>query len=377
MRPKFSEGQILGAGDLTALVVYDQHGLALHESTEHLWGLAQGLVLTTKDDQDSLGNKFVHVSVSPGRAVDRLGRAIVVTDPLPLDPGDFLAKIANVDNQKFYPVFVQAVDVDKPGDTQPGKCGVTLATRTEESLQVVFGNPGTELTVLDQQAATVDKLFDTPTSSDMVLVGWVQFDPNIQSGQFITVNMGQANGASIRYVGVVASDVVAGGGTLTLHTRPAGKRFVLSMTEDSTGHCQLAFGKQDGTNPVVPTFSVNDKGDITYAGKLSPAPPAQTLAESGLVFDGARLPLPAGVTDDDVTNGKFRIHIALTPPTRSPQLVLMPNGQTHLALPFVESCGIDAKRVLSCSIRWVDTTHLSRSVVVPAACNYLIIASGD
>lgn len=378
LRPTFSEGQILGAADLNAQVDYERLGAVLHERTEHLWGVAQGLVLTTLPSSDSNGNAFVVVTLSPGRAVDPLGRAIVVTAPVPLQPSDFTGQIANPDKTRFYPVFIQAIEVPKVGDTQPGKCGVTLTTRVEESQQLAYGSPGSEIPILDQELPTVDEGLGTPTLNTKVLVGWVQFDTSIQGGQFIAVNTTQANGVSIRYVGVVASDVVAGGGVLTLHTRPDGQRFMLSMTESSTGGCLLAFGKQDGSNPVVPTFSVDDKGNITYAGALTPAPLAKTLAESGIAWDGVTLPLPAGVTQDDLDHGKVRLHITVTPMFHPPRSQLLPTGGSQPALPFIETCSVDAHRKLSCSVRWLlPTNPLDNFVVLPNACTYTIIASGE
>ncbi|HSN27622.1 MAG TPA: hypothetical protein VLT45_15125 [Kofleriaceae bacterium] len=376
LRPKFSEGQILGAADLTALVVYDQQGSVYHESTEHLWGVAQGLSLTPKDNTTT-SETFVDVSLSPGRAVDRLGRSIVITDAIPLDPSDFVGQIANPDKTKLYPVFVQALDVEKPGETQPGKCGVTLATRTEESFQVSYGYPGSEKSTLDQPAATIDHVFDTPGLNDMVLVGWVQFDPALASGQgrFIGVAT-QANGSAIRYVGVVASDVVAGGGTLTLHTRPDGSRFAVSISEDGKGGCKLQFGKQDGSNPITSAVTLDEQGNITYTGKLSPAPIAGLQAESGTTTDGMRLPLPVGVTEDDVRNEKVQLFMFVMPLTHLPTSMLLPSGHKD-ALPFLD-CSVDpGTRTVTSVVRWADPAHAASVFVVrPNPCRYLIIANG-
>jgi len=379
LRPQFNEGQVLGAADLNAQVLYDRLGAALHERTEHIWGVAQGLVLTPKPNTTG-SQPYVDIDLAVGRAVDQLGRALVVMAPLRLQVSDFQGQIANPDKAKFYPVYVQAVDLAQVGNTQPGKCSVNLATRYEESVQASFGNPGSELTLLDQALPTVADGLDTtntPSLSAKVLVGWVQFDPGIN--QFVGVNTSGENNTTIRYVGVVASDVVAGGGVLTLHTRPDGKRFVLSITEGATGGATLAFGQQDGSNPVVPTFTVDEKGNVTCAGAIAPGVTANTLAESGTVFDGARLPLPTGVADPDLISGKYRVHIALTPPTAQPTTILMPDGSKPLAIPIVERCSIDDNRVVSCSIRWLDITAgvtFGQFVVVPAACTYLIVASG-
>jgi len=376
LRPTYSEGQILGASDLNAQLTYERLGAVLHDRTEHLWGVAQGLALTATSNTDTGGNKFVDVSLSPGRAVDRLGRSIVATTAVPLDPAAFLQQIANPGKTDFFPVFIQAIDVPQPGSSQPGKCAVSLTTRIEESLQVSFGNPGSEIAILDQDPATVDEGFGTPGLADKVLVGWVQFaaDP---VNKFTAV-AARANGIAVRYVGVVASDVVAGGGALTLHTRSGGARFTLSLAENPSGGCLLAFGKQDGANPIVPTFSVDEKGNVTYAGTLSPAPVSKTQAESGIAYDGVRLPLPAGVTEDQFAQGKVRAHILVTPWPHPPTRQIMPDGKSLVALPFVETCSVDDDRTVRSSIRWVDPANADTNyVVLPSACSYLLVASGQ
>lgn len=379
LRPKFSEGQILGAADLTAHLDYDRLDSVLHERTEHMWGVAQGLELTTTPNTDGK-TPYVDVKLSPGRAVDQLGRSIVVTNELPLDPKMFHDQIATQDKNKVYPVFVQAALVDKVGDTQPGKCGVTLVTRQEESVQVSFGSPGSEIAVFDREPVTVDQLFGSQTLNDKVLVGWVQFDPDIVPGEgrFIATAT-QGNNFQIRYVGVVASDVVAGGGTLTLHTRPDGQRFAVSLTETSKGGCVLAFGKQTGSDPIVPTFTVDDKGNVTYTGALIPSPPAKTTAVSGYALDGGTLPLPATVTPDDVTNGKVLLHMIVTPLPLEPALQFLPDNPATAtdALPLVE-CSVDpVTRVVKSVVRWVDPAKPATNFLVqPNPCRYLIIASG-
>lgn len=376
LRPTYSEGQILGAADLNAQVSYQRLGAVLHERTEHLWGVAQGLTLTTANNSDAGNNKFVDVSLSPGRAVDRLGRSIVVTTPLPLDPAVFVQQVANPGKTDFFPVFIQAIEVPQTGSPQPGACAVSLSTRIEESVQISFGRQGSEIAILDQDAATVDQGFGTPGLGDKVLVGWVQFLPD-PVNKFSAV-AAKANGVSIRYAGVVASDVVAGGGELMLHTRPSASRFALSIAETADGGCVLAFGKQDGTSPLVPTFSVDEKGNITHNGSLSPAPASRTLAESGIAFDGVRLPLPKGVTEDQFSQGKVRAHILVTPWPHQPAKQVMPDGTTPVALPFVEFCDVDPNRTVRSAVRWVDPSNAATNyVVLPSACTYVLVASGQ
>jgi hypothetical protein len=373
VRPIYKEGQILGAADLNTQLTYERLGAVLHERTEHTWGVAQGLTLQTQ--KQTLGAApYVDVSVSPGRAVDRLGRSIVVTEAIPLDPDAFGAQFPSASVNDVYPVFVQAIEVAKQGETQPGKCGVALTTRIEERVQVSFGPPGAEISVLDQPLPSVADGFGTPTLTDVVLVGWVKFDGTALK-KFVDIAAQGSNGTKIRYVGVVASDVVAPGGELALHTRPAGSRFALTVAEDTAGGCKLEFGKQDGSSPVVAALTVDDKGNITYAGTLTPSPVAHTRAESGVISDGLVLPLPPDVTPEQAQ--ELRLHVQLVPLPQLPAQVMI-NGTFEDAFPIVVRCTVDVTddRVVHCRVRWYRVTNPKDFIELPGMCTYTIIASG-
>jgi hypothetical protein len=372
-RPTFSEGQVLGAGDLNAQVTYHRLAAVQHERTEHLWGVAEGLELQPIERSTSGGDKYVDVNLLPGRAVDRLGRSIVVTEPRLIDTTDF--DLSSTSPGQLFPVFVQAIEVPISGQTQPGKCAINQTARVEERLQLSFGTPGSEIVVLEQSGAGVAAGFGTPALNDKVLVGWVSWNQTL--GKFAGVAQ-SSNGRGIRYVGVVASEVVAGGGTLGLRTRGAGARFALTVTENSTGGCELRFGKQDGPGPVSDAFTVDEKGNVSYRGVLTPSPPAKTLAESGVAFDGVRLPLPSGVTEEQVAGGAVRLHALLTP------IVLQPKemdfaGTKTFAVPHIVQCEVDVTtdRRVHCRVRWYDPTQtVTNFIELPTACNYLFVASG-
>lgn len=366
LRPTYSEGQILGAADLNAQLTYERLTGVLHERTEHTWGIAQGLALIAVSSPDVTG--AFDVSISPGRAVDQLGRSIVVTSTIALDPHTFSQQITASGNpDDLYPVFVQAIEIPQKGSQQPGKCAVNLTTRIEEAVQVEFGGIGSELSVLDQPVATVDQGFGTATGTNKVLVGWVKFDTDHFTGVAT-----EASGTKLRYIGVVASDVAAGGGTLTLHTRQSGKRFTVELAETANG-ATLKFGKQDGTDPVVSVLEVNEKGDITYAGKLLPPPVAAVSAESGVISDGLIVPLPAGVS------ATAKLHIQLTPFMQAPRdLILGSATGTSAAIPLVLECYAEPdSRVVHCRIRWCyAATATTDYIDLPGQCSYLIVASG-
>ena len=372
LRPQFSEGQVLAASDLNAQVDYTRQSLILHERTEHLWGVASGLTLTTTALKKGTLD-YVQVSLSPGRAVDRLGRAIVVTQPRTLDLKDFKDQVGSRTNGALYPVFVQAISVERRGQTQPGKCAVAQTTRIEESFQIVFGAPGSELPVLDAPAATVEADADQPGLFDMVLVGWVEWGGQVED--FVGVAT-TANNRGIRYVGVVASEVVSPSGTLGLRTRPDGSRFAVTISETATG-CELRFGRQDGNGPVSPMFTVDQDGNVEYKGKLTPLPPAETKAESGVIFDGMCLPLPRDISEQQVKDG--RLHVQLTPLAHAPRMLTFDFfgfQLTRLAMPTPIACTFDRDtRRVTCIVRWWSMANPRLFRDLPAACSYLVIAS--
>lgn len=371
LRPNFSEGQILAAADLNLGVTYERLGAVLHERTEHLWGVAAGLQLTPSAQRDDgNGNKYVDVTLAPGRAVDRLGRPIVITTAVPLLPADFTDQVASPKDNELYPVFVQAIEIPRSGETQPGKCAVGSTSRIEESVQISFGTPGSEISILEQTEAPVADGFGTPTLFDKVLVGWVSFRA---TGSRRFAGVATSSGSTqLRYIGVVASDVVAGGGTLTLHSRPDGNRFALQILEDGAGGALLKFGKETGPGKVTSLFSVDEQGNI-IANSIKPAPVAKVLAESGTAFHGVVLPLPLEVSDPTAV----RAHIVVTPLMPAPQSIRMVDGSVKAALPFIETCAVDDQRKVTCTIRWFNRTDFTDSIVYPAACTYLLIATGE
>ncbi|HWO25311.1 MAG TPA: hypothetical protein VNO30_41510 [Kofleriaceae bacterium] len=371
LRPTFSDGQVIGASDLNAHVDYDRLALGLHERTEHLWGVASGLSLR-EIPHTMEGETYCDVELSPGRAVDRLGRAIVAIEPRLLDPRELESRITGAQTETdVYPVFVQALDIEHTGQTRPGKCAVGQVSRIEEGLLISFGAPGSEIPLLEQRPATVNEELGAPPAGDKVLVGWVTWNKKL--GRFRTVET-SVKGRGVRYVGVVASEVVAGGGALGLRTRPSGARYALTLTENSTGGCELRFGKQDGPLPPSPTFTIDDKGNVTYAGTLSPLPAANVLAESGVIFHGLRLPLPAGVDEDQVSSGKVRLHAVLAPLLQVPASI-----KASAPIPVVQQCSadVDGDRRVRCIVRWYDLAHPTQDFVeLPSACSYLLVASG-
>lgn len=76
-RPRFYEGQYLGAADLTAVVEYGRKQHARLLLGAHRWGIAIGLDLL----EVPAPNSAIDVVVQPGYAWDGFGRPIVITEP--------------------------------------------------------------------------------------------------------------------------------------------------------------------------------------------------------------------------------------------------------------------------------------------------------
>jgi len=78
-RPRFYEGQYLGAKDLMAAISYGRIQHARHLLGAHTWGIAMGLQL--KEVPSPAGDGQVEVYLSPGYAWDGFGRPVVVLAP--------------------------------------------------------------------------------------------------------------------------------------------------------------------------------------------------------------------------------------------------------------------------------------------------------
>ncbi|WP_444634709.1 hypothetical protein [Cupriavidus oxalaticus] len=131
-RPRFFEGQYLGAEDLQALLRYFSTLLARHHLGSHSWGIASGIELVYQDSPQGT----VEAYLTPGLATDGYGRAIVVAEPFPLDAGLFAGQPAGLVN-----VWIRYDEAAGQG-VRPGfeVCGATDAyARVIESFLVEVG----------------------------------------------------------------------------------------------------------------------------------------------------------------------------------------------------------------------------------------------
>jgi len=141
-RPRFYEGQYLGADDLSALVSYLRTAEARHSLGGHTWGIAIGLQLTERTAPG--GPKRVEVTLQPGFAWDGFGRPIANGRPTRL-PEDLFADIP------YHPV---ADDVAAGGTGRIVEVWLAYDERGS-------GNPapGFETCAPDDQLSRVDESF--------------------------------------------------------------------------------------------------------------------------------------------------------------------------------------------------------------------------
>jgi hypothetical protein len=366
LRPAFHEGQVLAASDLAATVGYGRDVAARHARYLHDWGIAEGLALVTEDRTDPATNaRYVEVSVSPGLAVDGTGREIVVPSPAVLSEASF-EEVNGSDQATLepYPVFLTATDRAQSA-TGPVSCGTAAAPiRVEESYQILFGRRGDELLAEDQQPPPVGMALADPPTRWLVLLGFVQWT----AGHFTRV-FPSARGVEPRYAGVRADTVSARAGTLTMRTRPAVQEGQPALVLSGEDPPSLVFGLYQGSGTVNPLMTVAANGNLTVAGSFSGRISAgSVLATSGTATDGMLLPLPAGVSKQEVADGRVALHVHVTP--------RIPPTETATALHSAAEATVDGELRVRCRMRRYDPIAAPEEVTEhPGVVEFLVLAT--
>src|SRR5690349_8675750 len=247
-RPRFFEGQFLGAADLTTVVEYSRLEDARHLLGGHTWGIAAGLEL--KEQPSPAGGGQVDVFVQPGYAWDGFGRPIVVLTPFQISPASFASFPFDGSNPNGYAVSVwlryqeTATQGVRPGfETCQGS---DQNSRVDESFQLEVGpRPGhadrhDQVSVAGRSAdaqqilkafdPAAPELFDESVSYQafpeagersrwLIPLGDVFWKPDANPntpGSFaaIPANALQVSLSRRRYIGVVAGSIEAPGGQL-------------------------------------------------------------------------------------------------------------------------------------------------------------------
>lgn len=252
LRPRFYEGQYLGATDLTAAVDYSRSQLSRVLLGAHRWGIALGLDLV----EVAGPNGATDVFVEPGYAWDGFGRPILVSQPTKLAAAQFAAFDAGFvsGGTPPPPVVVQvwlAYDETMTQGPQPGfeTCDATQAyARVLESFRIDVGPKATlssrrdpveiagrsvdaaqALVTFDASAPQLDDA-DVPqqvlpadvTQQWLVPLGVVAWQPG-DPGSFTPRDAAalQRSARSRQYCGAVAGSIEANGGHVTVHDRAA------------------------------------------------------------------------------------------------------------------------------------------------------------
>jgi hypothetical protein len=360
-RPAFFEGQVLAAADLTSTVDFGRAKAARHERYLHSWGIAEGLELTKVPRSDSAGN-YVEVTLGPGVAIDGTGREIVVPGPVLLNTADFFnANGASPQPGANYPVLLHGIDtVPAAAPLTTGACGpASQPTRTQEGYGLTFGGLGAELSLDEQQVPDVTAgpgpVGGRPWE---ILVGFVQWDdPNHRFTDAISTGR--------RYAGVLADTVAARSGTLALRSQPAATPGQPVLVVGGIPPA-LTFGLYQGGTTVDPRLTVSAQGDVTATGTIKGAlTQGEIRVQSGTATDGLIIPLPQGITQDQVDRGAVILHLFLTPHT--PQ-----SGPGTWYVPV--ECSVDANRQLTCQVM-IGTSLTASLQPKSGAADYLMVAT--
>jgi hypothetical protein len=375
-RPIFFEGQRVAATDLDEVVDYGRAKRERHDRFVHRWGIVTGLMLTLEAAADG---KTQRLFVEPGVAVDGAGRAILIAARKELDA----ARLKQVQggalaDKTFYPVFLRSQYQAQP--PSGGLLGCTEAgnSRVAEGHDVEFGRVGSEVGWEDQ---TVAPLSTSPTASEgggawRILLGFVQWDT--AKNTFAAAATENDTGVGRRYVGVNA-DVVAGhAGAVTVQTQNTAVvgTPMLQLSEEEGG--QLCFGLYNGPGPLKKLLTIASNGDVKAEGSLTGrSMTGGVQVQSGVATDGIVLPLPPGITQDQVEDGAATLYILVSPridPAHAPDT-------TGNWAALVQECRVDAERRVRCRICWFDLDFTgggangTNLTLGPGSCDFLVLAT--
>ncbi len=381
-RPIFYDGQILAASDLGASVDYSRDQLARHNRYLHSWGIIDGfdLTTTTTSNNPPASSSSVEISVAAGVAIDGRGRELVLASAQVLDPLSFsAAHVYDPSNpDPWYPVYVSGVPPQPVVSASiSGACaGAAEATREAEDVQFTFGPAG--LTSNSNQP------YDTPAPADptdppnnlpawVILIGFVQWSSSLQ--QFTQAQASNAKGVSRRLAGVQAARVEARDGDLTLQTSANAATQLMLDLDEQTG---MTFGPVDAQGGITPLFAVDPHGNVTIAGRLAsntPLPSGSVSVQSGVATDGIILPLPAGVSADDVSQGSVQLHWQVVP--IMPDITTLNTAEATAFAVVPLECYVDGDQGVHCRVVYLCSTAGAGVTTIEAAgsCHYIVVAA--
>jgi hypothetical protein len=379
--PQFVEGQTLSASDLNLTVDLPQSRVDRHERMLHSWGIAQGLKLVPSPLTTSKGQNFVQITLTAGMAIDPFGRQVVVPKDFVLRYQDFAEQVVVSPQASLstdYPVFITYQETDVSGQgVDPGLCNGAQASSREEGYEVTFGAAGDEIGANDPPSAAVSVDPDRSSLSGFpILIGFVNWDASIP--RFTARKADAPFPVPLRYVGVRADEVAAQSRTLTLRNDSLATSGETALQLQSTaGGSVLRYGGFDPSTGVVNPvfFSVDSQGNLTTNGTISGAlTTGALLVGSGAITHGIKIPLPSGVTEDQVTSGKATVytHLSVRYDLASPPSPTA--GASGVPwIPALRELFVDDDRRVHCIVEWIDSNNNLPKKVRLGACEYVIL----
>lgn len=365
-RPIYFEGQVLGSRDLQRSLDYTRDENARHERYLHTWGIAEGLSVEPRGDIFML---------QPGFAIDSSGAPIVVPEAVVLDRDQLRVEaLLSGDDKGFFPVFVARAEKDKTNGQLIGRCSSAAATRRAETYAIQFRRIATGWDEGPNQSPppVSDGPDDAPVSDRVVLIGFVKWD---NEDRKIVDFTRSHDGILPRYAGVRADEVLGRGGTLTLRSRKTAESDApMVVVDHHSKEKTFVLGLDDGKGRINEVFSVDAKGnvkakgDITSDGALNGKIQAgEVSVGSGIAHDGVTLPLPRGISEDDLDS--VALHILVNP------RIELDSKSTGDHLPIIEECLVDEQRRVKCTIRWFKPGDSAKPETTAGIVDYLVVAS--
>jgi hypothetical protein len=163
-----------------------------------------------------------------------------------------------------------------------------------------------------------------------------------------------------------ADTVSARSGELSLRSRPAAGEGEPALVLSGSVAPTLVYGLYKGTGAVDPLMTVESNGNLTIAGSFSGRISAgSVLATSGSATDGMLLPLPSGVTPEEVADGRVSLHVHVTP-----RIPASGSGLTVAA-----EATVDERRRVRCRLRSYDPGAGPAVTERPGAVDFLVLAT--
>jgi hypothetical protein len=365
-RPVFEEGQILGADDLGVMLDYARNQDARHARCAHRWGIADGLDVKVID-----GN----LEVARGMAIDSSGAAIILADKMTATPGQFRNQLTEGEDSGIFPLYLLAHYPRPSSQRIADRCGESAGYRQTETGRLQFGRLNA---LVEWDASQKPPLIASGPDESIqrrVLLGFVEWD---QASQTFKSFKKSHDNYRPRYLGVRAETVESATGQLALRVQsPEAKDIALVFVDLLDPKNMFAFGLADSRGGINRVFTVDKDGNVTAKGVIkgaAPLKPGEIYVQSGQATDGVHLPLPAGITLEQVTSGAISLHNMVTPNFAAS---VQPTLAADQRIPKAAECAVDRETLeVSCVVHWRDSGAIANApIILPGVCDYLLIAT--